>query len=44
MTRRLVNSKSELVKAPLPKDGSVQPQAWSYERTLPGGRPYRSFV
>ena len=22
----------------------MQPQAWSYERTLPGGRPYRSFV
>ena len=33
-----------LLEAPLPKDGSVLPQAWSYERTLPGGRPYRSFV
>ena len=33
-----------LLEAPLPKNGEVQPQAWSYERTLPGGQPYRSFV
>jgi trehalose utilization protein len=33
-----------LMEAPLPKDGSVQPQAWSYERTPPGGQPYRAFV
>jgi type 1 glutamine amidotransferase len=33
-----------LIEAPLPKIGEVLPQAWSYERTLPGGRPYRSFV
>ncbi len=33
-----------LVEAPLPQDGQVNPQAWSYERTLPGGQPYRSFV
>jgi trehalose utilization protein len=33
-----------LVEAPLPSGGEVHPQAWSYERTLPGGAPYRSFV
>ena len=33
-----------LLEAPLPSSGEVQPQAWSYERTLPGGQPYRSFV
>ena len=33
-----------LMEAPLPKGGEVQPQAWSYERTLPGGQAYRSFV
>ena len=24
--------------------GDIVPQLWTYERTLPGGRPYRSFV
>lgn len=33
-----------LLEAPLPSSGEVHPQAWSYERTLPGGQPYRSFV
>jgi type 1 glutamine amidotransferase len=33
-----------LLEAPLPSSGEVQPQAWSYESTLPGGQPYRSFV
>ena len=33
-----------LVEAPLPKNGEVNLQAWSYERTIPGGQPYRSFV
>jgi type 1 glutamine amidotransferase len=33
-----------LAEAPLPKDSSIHPQAWSYETTLPGGQPYRSFV
>jgi type 1 glutamine amidotransferase len=33
-----------LAEAPLPSSGEVHPQAWSYERTRPGGRPYRSFV
>jgi type 1 glutamine amidotransferase len=33
-----------LLESPLPSSGEVQPQAWSYERTLPGGKPYRSFV
>jgi type 1 glutamine amidotransferase len=33
-----------LMEAALPKNGEVHPQAWSYERTLPGGQPYRSFV
>src|SRR5262249_11671592 len=33
-----------LLEAPLPAGGEVQPQAWVYERTLAGGRPYRSFV
>jgi len=33
-----------LMEAPLPTNGEVHPQAWSYERTLPGGQPYRSFV
>jgi mono/diheme cytochrome c family protein/glucose/arabinose dehydrogenase/type 1 glutamine amidotransferase len=33
-----------LLEAALPKNGEVHPQAWSYERTLPGGQPYRSFV
>jgi type 1 glutamine amidotransferase len=33
-----------LLEAPLPMNGEVHPQAWVYERTMPGGRPYRSFV
>jgi type 1 glutamine amidotransferase len=33
-----------LMEAPLPSDAAVNPQAWSYERTLAGGQPYRSFV
>jgi trehalose utilization protein len=33
-----------LMEAPLPANGEVQPQAWVYERTPAGGRPYRSFV
>jgi type 1 glutamine amidotransferase len=33
-----------LLEAALPKNGEIHPQAWSYERTLPGGQPYRSFV
>jgi type 1 glutamine amidotransferase len=33
-----------LAEAALPSSGEVHPQAWSYERTLPGGQPYRSFV
>src|SRR5260370_35758905 len=33
-----------LREARLPMNGEVHPQAWSYERALPGGQPYRSFV
>jgi trehalose utilization protein len=33
-----------LLEAALPLNGEVRPQAWVYERTMPGGRPYRSFV
>jgi len=33
-----------LLEAPLPDSGKLQAQAWSYEHTLPGGRPYRAFV
>jgi len=33
-----------LLEAPRPDTGVVEPQAWTYERTLPGGQPYRSFV
>jgi type 1 glutamine amidotransferase len=33
-----------LMETPLPINGEVHPQAWSYERTIPGGQPYRSFV
>jgi type 1 glutamine amidotransferase len=33
-----------LLEAAVPRIGEVHPQAWTYERTLPGGRPYRSFV
>ena len=35
-----------LATAPLPTTnaGEVVPQVWTYEKTLPGGQPYRSFV
>jgi type 1 glutamine amidotransferase len=33
-----------LLESPLPTKDEVVPQAWAYETTLPGGRPYRSFV
>ena len=33
-----------LATTPLPSNGEVTPQVWTYERTAPGGEPYRSFV
>ena len=35
-----------LATAPLPsvQTGEIVPQVWTYEHTLPGGQPYRSFV
>lgn len=33
-----------LATAPIPSSGEVVPQIWTAERTLPGGKPYRSFV
>ena len=33
-----------ILEAPLPLNGEVHPQAWTYERTAPGGEPCRSFV
>jgi type 1 glutamine amidotransferase len=33
-----------LASTPLPEGGEVVPQAWVYEKTMPGGKPYRSFV
>jgi type 1 glutamine amidotransferase len=33
-----------LATSPLPVNGQVEPQVWTYERTLPGGTPYRAFV
>ena len=35
-----------LATAPLPSThaGEIVPQIWTYENTLPGGQPYRSFV
>jgi len=33
-----------LLEAALPSNGEVEPQAWSFEATLPGGKPHRSFV
>jgi type 1 glutamine amidotransferase len=35
-----------LATAPLPSThaGEIVPQLWAYEKTLPGGQPYRSFV
>jgi type 1 glutamine amidotransferase len=32
-----------LATAPLPSTGEVTPQLWTAERSLPGGRPHRSF-
>lgn len=32
-----------LASAPMPDEGSV-PQLWTYEKTVPGGQPYRAFV
>jgi hypothetical protein len=33
-----------LLEAPLPSNGEVHPQAWTYEKAMPGGQPHRSFV
>ena len=33
-----------LLEAPLPMNGEVHPQAWTYEKTVAGGEPHRSFV
>jgi type 1 glutamine amidotransferase len=33
-----------LATAPIPSSGEVVPQIWTAERTLPGGKPHRSFV
>jgi len=33
-----------LLEAPLPMNGEVHQQAWTYEKALPGGQPHRSFV
>jgi type 1 glutamine amidotransferase len=33
-----------LATSPLPLNGDVTPQVWTYEKTLPGGSPYRAFV
>jgi len=33
-----------LATAPLPSNGEVTPQVWTYETTMPGGKPFRSFV
>jgi type 1 glutamine amidotransferase len=33
-----------LATAPMPSGGEVVPQIWTYQRTLPGGYPFRSFV
>ena len=33
-----------LATTPLPSNGEVAPQVWTYERTAPGGQPYRAFV
>jgi type 1 glutamine amidotransferase len=33
-----------LATAPMPSSGEVVPQIWTYQRTLPGGYPFRSFV
>jgi type 1 glutamine amidotransferase len=33
-----------LVTTPVPQKNEVVPQAWIYEHTQPGGKPYRAFV
>lgn len=33
-----------LATAPMPEGGEVVPQIWTYERTMFGGQPFRSFV
>lgn len=33
-----------LMTTVVPGNGEVTPQAWAYEPTAPGGKPYRSFV
>lgn len=33
-----------LLTTVVPENGEVTPQAWAYEHTAPGGKPYRSFV
>lgn len=33
-----------LLTTVVPENGEVTPQAWVYEHTAPGGKPYRSFV
>ena len=33
-----------LATAPMPSSGEVVPQMWTYERTIFGGQPFRSFV
>jgi type 1 glutamine amidotransferase len=33
-----------LATAPLPSTGEVTPQVWTYETTMSGGQPFRSFV
>jgi type 1 glutamine amidotransferase len=33
-----------LATTTLPGKGEVVPQAWAYEKTQPGGKPYRAFV
>lgn len=33
-----------LATAPMPSGGEVVPQIWTYQRTLPGGYPFRAFV
>jgi type 1 glutamine amidotransferase len=45
---RMTWAKSPAIKplatAPMPSSGEVVPQIWTYQNTLPGGYPFRSFV
>ncbi len=45
---RMTWAKSPAIKplatAPMPSGGEVVPQIWTYQHTLPGGYPFRSFV